>query len=200
MALGTEHIQATQLHDFVVLCGHRMLGLCHGIRPSCLVLLRCLLGIEPARLQRGNGAMLGVATEHDVRTTAGHVGGHGDGTLAARLGHNRGLSLVLLRIEDFMANACLAQHPRKLLRLLHGGGSDQHRLTSLVTLGDVVDNRPQLSRARRVDAINLIHTDHRLVRGNRHNAQIVGGGELLGLGLCGTGHTRQLVVEAEVVL
>src|SRR5699024_3037948 len=48
----------------------------------------------------GLGHELGVAAQHDIGTTAGHVGGDGDGALFAGLGHDLGLTLVVLGVQD----------------------------------------------------------------------------------------------------
>src|ERR1019366_8502085 len=58
------------------------------------------------------GHELGVAAEQDVGTAAGHVGGDGNGVLAAGLGDNAGFAFVILGVED------LVLHPH----LLEDGG------------------------------------------------------------------------------
>ena len=42
---------------------------------------------------------LGVAAQHDIGTTACHVGGDGDGTLFTGLRHDLGLALVVLGVQ-----------------------------------------------------------------------------------------------------
>ena len=51
-----------------------------------------------------------------------------------------------------------------------------------------------------VDEVGLVLADHRLVRRDRHDAELVGRHELGGLGLGRAGHAGELLVEAEVVL
>ena len=146
--------------------------------------------------------MLGVAAQHDVGSASGHVGGHGDGALAPGHGHDGGLAGVLLGVEDLVGDALLAQTLGEDLRLLHAGGAYQDRLAELVTLSDVVDDGVELGLDGGVDEVGLVLADHGLVGGDRDDTDLVGAGELGGLGLGGTGHARAraLGVEAEVVL
>ena len=51
-----------------------------------------------------------------------------------------------------------------------------------------------------VDEVGVVDADHRPVRRDRHDLQVVGVRELAGLGVRGAGHARELVVHAEVVL
>ena len=71
-----------------------------------------------------------------------------------------------------------------------------------MALDDVLDDRVQLALLRRVDEVGLVLADHRLVRGDRDDVDLVGRCELRGLGLGRTGHARTgaLGVQAEVVL
>ena len=63
-----------------------------------------------------------------------------------------------------------------------------------------VDHGVELGRFGLVDQIALIDAGEGSMRGDRHDMEAVGAGELGGLGLGGAGHARQLVVHAEVVL
>ena len=60
-------------------------------------------------LQLGPGHRLGIAAEDDVRAAAGHVGGDGHGALAAGLGDDFGLALVMLGVEHFVLDAPLGR-------------------------------------------------------------------------------------------
>ena len=53
--------------------------------------------------------ILGVAAQHDIRTTAGHVGGHGDGAELAGLRHDLGFLLVVLGVEQIVLDALAGQ-------------------------------------------------------------------------------------------
>ncbi len=47
----------------------------------------------------GLGHELGVAAQHDIGTTACHVGGDGDGALFTGLRHDLGFALVVLGVQ-----------------------------------------------------------------------------------------------------
>ena len=99
-----------------------------------------------------------------------------------------------------MRNPRLAKERGKFFGLFHRGGAHENRLPRLVAFLDIFNDGAELPGPRGINQIEVILADHRLVRGDRHHAEIVGRGKLLRLGLCGTGHTGQLVVQAEVVL
>ncbi len=107
--LGTEHVQAAEGLDLFLLGLDRRLGPLQGGRQRRRPLLDVLLGVEATLAQLGLGEVLGVAAELDVRTTAGHVGGHGHGALAAGLGDDRRLTVVLLRVQHLVLDTALAQ-------------------------------------------------------------------------------------------
>ena len=59
--------------------------------------------------------VLGVAAQQDVRAAAGHVRGDRDVVLAARLRDDLGFLRVILRIQDDVLDAALAQQRRQAL-------------------------------------------------------------------------------------
>jgi hypothetical protein len=71
---------------------------------------------------------------------------------------------------------------------------------SFVAFDDVVDDRVELGVLGAVDEVGLVHADHRPVRRDRDDAELVDRVELGGLGLGRAGHAGELVVHAEVVL
>ena len=200
MTLGAEDVQAAELLHLVVLGLDRGLRLREGLVPARLVLLGRLLRVEAPLLERGDGHELGVATEHDVGASTGHVGRHGDATLAPGLRDDGGLTLVVLRIEHLVRDALLAQQLRQALRLLDARRTDEDWLALAVTLGDVVGDGTELRVLGAVDAVGLVDALRRVVRRDRDDAQLVDLVQLGGLGLGRTRHARQLVVHAEVVL
>ena len=118
----------------------------------------------------------------------------------AGLGDDLRLLLVVLRVEHAVRDLAPLQLARQVLRALHARRADQHRLALLVPFGDVVDDSVELRLLGLVDQVRLILADHRLIGRDRQHAQLVDLVELGGLGLGRTGHPRQLVVHAEVVL
>jgi len=200
VAFRAEHVEPAEGHHLVVLRGHGLLGRVQRIGPGGLVLLGRLGRIEAPAPQVVHRDVLGVATEHDVGTAAGHVRGDRDLALPARHRHDRRLTLVLLRVQHVVRDAPLLQQGGEDLRLLHRCGAHQHRLSGGVPVRDVLDDGVELAGDVLVDEVRVVPADHRLVRGDRHDADLVGVQELGGLGLGGTGHARELGVEAEVVL
>ena len=69
-----------------------------------------LLGVAGLH-QIGPGEVLGVAAQHNIRTTAGHVGGHGDGAQLTGLRHDLRLTLVVLGVQYVVLDARLGEHP-----------------------------------------------------------------------------------------
>ncbi len=200
VALGAEDVEATEGDDLFVFGLDRFLRLLQRLGVGLLVFLGGLDRVEAAVAEFEVGAELGVAAEHDVGASTGHVGGDGDGALAARLGDDRGLTRVVLRVQHLVADALVLEHPRQPLGLLDAGRADEDGLTGLVALLDVVDARHELGVFGLVDHVGLVFADHRPVRRDRHDAQLVGLVELVGLGGRRAGHAGQGGVEAEVVL
>ena len=176
------------------------LGLGERLVPGCFVLLRRLVRVEPPTLELGDGAELRVAAEHDVGASTGHVRRDRDGALAAGVGDDRGLALVLLGVEHLVPDAALLQLLGEVLALLDRHGADEHGLAGVVALGDVVDDGVVLRDLGAVDEVGLVLADHRPVRRDRDDAELVDRVELGGLGLGRAGHAGELVVHAEVVL
>ena len=72
--------------------------------------------------------------------------------LAARLGHDLGLALVVLGVQDLVRDAEPAQELRQLFRLLDRGRADQDRPAGRVDLLDLVEDR--------LDLLALVPEDH----------------------------------------
>ena len=200
MALGAEHVQATEVDDLLVFVLDLLLDLLEGLGPELLVLLRRVFRRVAFFLELGVGEELDVAAKHDVGTTTGHVGGHGHGALAARHGHDGRFLLVLLRVEHLVLDAHHVEQRRDDFRRFDGRGAQQHRLALGVALGHVLDDRRELLLLGAEDEVVLVLADHRAVRRDRQHAELVGAHELGGLGLGRTGHARELVVHTEIVL
>ncbi len=127
VALRAEHVEAARL-------AHRLR------RPSSQTAARRALasatppprrptpGLDALAAQLPGGQALGVAAEHDVDATAGHVGRHGDRAGTARLGDDLGLSEVLLCVQDLVGHAALVEQAREVLGLGDRGGAHEDRL------------------------------------------------------------------------
>ena len=83
---------------------------------------------------------------------------------------------------------------------LDGDRADEHRLADLVALLDVAHDRVVLGLLVLVDVVVLVVAHHRPFVRDLDDVEVVDLLELLLLGLRGTGHAGELLVEAEVVL
>ena len=200
VTLGTKHVQTAELDDLFMLVLDLLLDFGQGARPTLFILVRSVIRRVAFGLKLRIGEEFDVAAEHDIGTTACHVGSHGDGALTACDGHDGGFLVMLLRVQHLVRNVGNVKQGRHDFRGFHGSGTQQHRLTLLVALGHITHDGGQLLLLGTENQIVLVFANHRLVGRNREHAQLVGAHELRGLGFCGTGHARQLVVHTEVVL
>ena len=145
-------------------------------------------------------AAFGPAAEHDVGAAARHVGGDGDAGVASGLRDDRGLTLVLLGVEDLVVDAPALQEIGEVLGLLDRDGADEHGLAFRLALGDLLGDGLELGALGAIDEIVVVVADHRPVRRDDDDLQLVDLEELFGLGSGGARHAGELVVETEVVL
>ena len=107
---------------------------------------------------------------------------------------------MLFGIEHLVRQARFHQHLGQQLRQLDGGGAHQDGLTALVAFTDVIDGGFVFLVCGFVDAVQLVVPLAGLVGRDQHGFQTVNFLELVGLGVGGTRHATQLVVQAEVIL
>ena len=146
------------------------------------------------------GHVLGVAAQHDIRTTAGHVGGHGHGAELTGLRHDLRFLLVVLGVQQIVLDALAGEHLAQQLVLLDGHGAHQHGLPLGVARLYLLDHGAVLAVFGLVHAVLVVDTGDGTVGGDLDDIQRVDGGEFLLLRQRRTGHTGQLAVQAEVVL
>ena len=200
VTLGTEDVKTAGSNNLGRFLGNFLLYFLKRRAPCLLVLVRILHGVESLGGECGHRHELGVTTEHDVGTTTGHVRGNGDRAETTSLSHDGGLTSVVLSVQYLVANASLGEQLGEVLALLDRRGSHEDRLTEPVTLLNVVGNALELDDLVLEDEVGVVLAHHRAVGGNRDHTQLVGAHKLAGLGLCRTGHARNLLVHAEVVL
>ena len=82
--LGAEHVEAAGLDDLLVLGGDLDRAFVQRVRPGRLVVLGGVERGQAPLAQLGVGEEFGVAAEHDVGASAGHVGRDGDRAFADR--------------------------------------------------------------------------------------------------------------------
>ena len=97
--------------------------------------------------------------EPDVGAAPGHLGGHRDRAVRAGLGDHLRLLGVVLRVEHHGGHAAAHQPLVQLFGLGHVAGADQHRLTGLVHLGDVIDDRVVLGGGGDVHPVGFVLAD-----------------------------------------
>ena len=144
--------------------------------------------------------ILGVAAQHNIRTTACHIGGDGDRTLLAGLCDDLSLSLVVLGVQHIEIAGILLQHLGESLALLDADRTHQNRLTIFMALHDLLDDRVVLAVDGLVDGVRVVLADIGTVGGDGDDVQAINFGELGSLRLGCAGHTGQLLVHTEVVL
>ena len=166
-----------------------------------LALLHLALGqLDEAALEVVERQRLGVAAEHDIGTTACHVGGDGDGAVLAGLRNDIRLALMMLRVQHGVLDALCLEDLGQLLGLLDRDRTDQDRLALGVAFLDARNDRVDLAALVLVYGIRVVLANDRLVGRDLDDIELIGVAELLLLGQRGTGHAGQLAVQAEVVL
>ena len=142
----------------------------------------------------------GLLVQLDVRTAARHVGGDGHLAGASGLRYDLCFELVLFGVQHVVLDAAEFEHAAQQLRNLHRRGTHQHGASLAHEAHDLLDHGVVLLALGLVDEVLAVVADDRTVRGDHHHVQLVDAPELRSLGLGRTGHARELVVHAEVVL
>ena len=148
----------------------------------------------------GDAEHVAVAAEDDVGAASRHVGGDRNRAGVSRLRHDIRLTLVLLRVQDFVLDARLAEHAAEHFGLVDVGRAYQHRLSGAAALPDFAHDGAVLRVLVRVDEVLVVLPDHRHVGGDFNHFQLVYLPELFALGCCRSRHSGELVVQLEVVL
>ena len=150
--------------------------------------------------QIGAGKIVGVASQHDIRATAGHVGGDGYRSELTGLRNDLCFLLMLFCIEDIMLDAAFFQHGGQQLTFFNGDRADQDRLPFFMTCDDLFDDRPVFSGIVFIDHVRIVDTLNRFVGGDLHDIQLIDRAEFLFFRQCRTSHAGQLVKQTEIVL
>ena len=134
---------ALRADDVQAAAGHHLAPLREALRVE-LRERRRIIGVLLAAAALREREELRVSAQHDVGAAAGHVGRDGDGALAAGLGHDLGLALVLLGVQHVVLDAPLVELAREHLGGLDRDRADQHRLPLGVALDDLLDHGVEL--------------------------------------------------------
>ena len=118
----------------------------------------------------------------------------------ARASDDLRFTLVVFRVQHIVRNARALEHACECLRHFHAHRTNQDGEPELVQALRLLEDRVVFLATSLVDEILPVIADHRPVGRNHRNPELVNLVELRLLGLGGTGHSGQLLVEAEVVL
>ena len=165
-----------------------------------LDLLLPLRGIQTGIGLQGFEHTCDISAQHDIGTTAGHVGGDGDHFQAARLGHDVGLAGMLLGIEHLMRQFFLFQQLRDDLGVFDGGGAHQHRLAALMAVADILNSSLVFFKSGFVHPVELVTPSAWPIGRHHHGLQAINFLELVGLSVGRTGHAGKLAVKPKVIL
>ncbi len=141
-----------------------------------------------------------VSAQNDVGPAASHVRRNGDRALATRLRDDERFLLVQLGVQDAVGDVLLAEHRSHDFGLLDADGAHQDRLPALVTVLNLRHHRAELPALVLVNQILVVDAPHGPIGRHHVDGKLVDLVEFLGLGVGGTGHARQLLVEAEEIL
>ena len=198
VALRAHNVQAAQRHNLVVIL--LPLGLELGERSIPVGLEFLAVGVLALLPHGFAGHRFRIAAQQNVGTAAGHVGRYRDGALAACLRHDGRFALVVLRVQHFVPDALLLQELRKRFGLLDRNRSHQHGLPALMELFDLPGGIAKLFFFRPIDNVGVFFPQHGTVRRYHHHVELVDLLEFRRFRFRRTGHARQLLIHAEVVL
>ena len=112
----------------------------------------------------GSRQIIGVAAQHYVSTTAGHVGGYGDCVDLARLRYDLRFLLMVLGVQNLMLYAFCDQKIGDSLRVRYADGTDQNGSARGMYRLNFVGDSVELAQLRREHDIVLVLPDHGNIR------------------------------------
>ena len=142
----------------------------------------------------------GVAAEHNVGSASRHVGRDGDGGKFSRLCDDLGFFFMIFCVEHRMRNSVLFQNGGQFFGFFDGDRTDEDRLTLFVTFLDLRKDRIHFALFADEHRVGHILSDHGAVGRDLHDVKVINLAEFFLLGKCRTGHARELVIHAEIVL
>ena len=143
---------------------------------------------------------LPATAEHNIGTTARHVGSDGHRGRIACLSDDIRFAGMELGVQNVVLNAGFGQLTGNHFRFFDRDCPHQHRLTGCGTGFDIFDNRLNFFRFGHIDQIRHVFTDHRTVGRHDHGIQLIDRAEFKGFSIGGTGHPRQFLIQTEIVL
>ena len=138
--------------------------------------------------------------QHNICSSARHIGGDGHGLCLACLRNDFRFLLVMLGIQYRMGDACPFQHLTQHLRFFDGDGTHENRLSLFIKLRDLFRNRFELLPFSLIDRIRVICANHFFVGGYDRNIQFICTIKFSGLRVSGTCHSGEFFIHPEIVL
>ncbi len=148
----------------------------------------------------GVHGLVDAAAQDDVGAAARHVGRDRHHAGTARFEDDLRFALVLLGVQDVVFDPGGGEELREHFGILDRRGPEKNRLVLLVAALHVLDDRRVLFLHRTVDLVLFVDADHRAVGRDHDGLQTVDVLELVRFRIRRTGHARELLVHAEVVL
>ncbi len=138
--------------------------------------------------------------EFDVGASAGHVGGYGHGAFASGLGHDVGLLLVELGVEDVVGNVAQRELAAEVFGDFNRCGADQNGASGGHEFFDFLDDGCIFRFFGAIYAVVHVKARYGAVGGYADHVELVDIPELACFCFGRTGHAGQLVIHSEVVL
>ncbi len=161
-----------------------------------LLLLLCQAVVS----QHGFHLRLHIAAQDNVGAPSGHIGGNGNRAFLAGLGNYFRLFIMILGVKNIVRHTPFGEHPAQFFRFFNGNSADQNRLPTPVLRCNLLHHGVKLGLLGTVNQVGKILPDHRFVSGYNHDIHAVNFPELVFLCSGSTGHTRQFLVHAKIIL
>ncbi len=143
---------------------------------------------------------VGVAAKLNIGAAAGHVGSDGHGSVAAGLGDDERLLLVIARVQHLVGDLPLLERGGEGLGLFDADRAHQNRLAAFAAVQDLLDDGRFFLLGRPIDLVMLVLADASDVGRDIDDLETVDFGELAGFRHRRAGHPGEFGIEPEVVL
>ncbi|MBA7700893.1 hypothetical protein ES703_109618 [subsurface metagenome] len=151
-------------------------------------------------LPLGLALSVGASPQYNIDAPPRHIGGYGYRPQLPCPSNNFRLFRMLFGIEYVVWYPPLLQEVAQVLRLLNRHGTNQHRPFLLIKLLNLSGYSLKLGLLILINAVGEVLTNHGLMSGDFHHIKFIYLVKLFSLGNRSAGHSRQLVIHAEVVL
>ena len=136
----------------------------------------------------------------NIGTTSRHVGSDGNVSVNTGLSNDLSFSFMELRIQDFMLDSCLIEHPAEFLGCIDVNGTDQDGLPLCMSFLSCLKDGIELLSFGLINRILKVFSDNGFIGGNGDDIHSVDFPELCFLGESGTGHAGLFLEEVKEVL